>query len=233
MRRVSFDHRELFYFGHGTQASLFGIYPFGKEWWRRWLVLPVWRVGASIRDGIWWLRYRNPFGNHQYHLINTRMEPGYYDYDARILHGCFAMLCEYVEEMGGEMELEKFNRELWTAPDPNEPDGLSARQADRQNEALVLYRWWKYQRPADQKREDELLDLAYSDTRMVSGPLEETVLLGKTIKVRPVTWEYNGPLTPEAREQARDDHHKMELKIADDEQTMLKRLIDIRPGLWT
>src|ERR1700733_10296632 len=42
-----------------------------------------------IKDSIWWLRYRLQ-KKHKYHLIDTKLEPGYYDTDSILLHGCFS-----------------------------------------------------------------------------------------------------------------------------------------------
>jgi hypothetical protein len=85
---------------------------------------------------------------HRYHLIDTKLAPGYYDIDTLVLHGSMALLERYVdEEMGGEQELTRFTNSLRDPAnqDPNAPPGAMSSQADFQEVALELYKWWKYQ----------------------------------------------------------------------------------------
>jgi hypothetical protein len=50
---------------------------------------------ANVRS---WLRYRL-LKRHRYHLVDTGLTPGYYDQDNRMLHACFALLVDYVDEL--------------------------------------------------------------------------------------------------------------------------------------
>jgi hypothetical protein len=45
----------------------------------------------------WWLKYRfHP--SHRYHIINSRLKPGYYDRDYVLLCTSFAILCDFIEK---------------------------------------------------------------------------------------------------------------------------------------
>lgn len=161
-------------------------------------------VRRRCKDAIYWFKYRiQP--RHKYHIVRTGLPPGYYDEDTRILHACMTALCEYVEQgCDGEAELEKFNADL---RDPSShvhgTEELNLEQAKQQEEALAIYRWWKYQKPADEKRQDDALT-EWHDNRDKPGTQER--------------WEAM---------------NEIEAKVAADEQAMLHRLIEIRPTLWT
>jgi hypothetical protein len=112
-------------------------------------------------------------------MIDTGLTPGYCDVDLLMLHGCFSLLCRFVEdEHGGTEALEEFTRELEAHPDPHAPKDASSSQADHQRGAIDLYRWWKIDRPADLKRMDDLTTLLYSNGKrhMSFVPIEGTKL---------------------------------------------------------
>lgn len=139
------------------------------------------------------------------HLIETDLDPnGWHDEDELILYGCMAMLCRYVDFHEGLEALEKFNAELRANPDPNAPEGLCSSQANMQEEAAAIYRWWKIQKPLDEGRREVLLEDCYGDNRAETRTKEKD-----------------------------NEFRKLEKKIADDEQMMLHRLIEIRQSLWT
>jgi hypothetical protein len=162
-------------------------------------------VFCKISEAKNWVLYRVN-AKRMCHVIHTGLEPGYYDEDLLILHGCMAMLCRYIEWHGTEGDMERFNAELRDPThDPSAPMDVKVRQADRQAEALAIYRWWKYEKPAEEKRRDELRHELYG--RHSSTPRGDKVVIEK--------------------------YRALENKIDDDEQKMLHRLIDIRPSLWT
>ncbi len=51
-------------------------------------------IFKTIENGIWWCKYRT---THRYHVINTRLKPGYYETDDLILHSVFVLLQNFVE----------------------------------------------------------------------------------------------------------------------------------------
>ena len=164
----------------------------------------TWPVRDRFSNLIYWFKYRL-MPSHQYHLVRTGLPPGYYDEDTRILHACMRALCEHVEiGHDGEEALDKFNAELRDpATHRNDTGEISVAQAERQEEALAIYRWWKHQKPVEERLKDELTT-DWHDNRGKPGT-----------------------------DQRWADLAAVEKKIADDEQAMLHRLIDIRPSLWT
>lgn len=215
-----------FDFSNSSNAGVFGVSALcgsrgEKQWWRRWLVKPLWRLGNRCHNAKWWLQYRlNP--RHKYHLIDTGLEPGYHDADYLMLHGCFALLCRYVEkEHDGVDSLAEWAAKLQTAPDKNAPEGWQEAQGTREAEVVALYRWWKDGKPADQAEYDRMLHHLYSDPWETYTNDDGQKVFGSRLKYQ------------EGDKEMRDSMWELEAKMQEDEQQMLKRLIDIRGGLWT
>lgn len=216
----------MFHFGWGSRARVFGIDVFGDhkgKFWYDYGVWPIYRAGRSIRDGIWWLRYRLD-RRHKYHLIDTRLEPSYYDIDHLMLHGMFSLLRRYVEEEHDGVEaLENFGRELLAGGPQDFMHEAEACQGNKEMEATALYRWWMETYPAMKKRRNDLTRLLYGGRSHTSFSKVDGADMYQ-IHVRPdegeeVVW--------------RKDLDEIEERIDREEQEMLHRLIDIRGGLWT
>ena len=197
----------------GGSDSFLGISIYGKNdtaWWHKVIIVPIWRVGKKINDFLWQFKYRFVKA-HRYNIIETDLEPGYYDIDTVMLHGMFALLTRYVDhEHDGVVDLERWGEELCF-----KSDGMSAHsshlQGEKELEAVALYRWWHEVRPADHKRCEELLHILYGKRSLLKAtePFD-------TEKVK-----------------LYDEFRALEAKIEDEETEMLHRLIDIRGGLWT
>lgn len=229
------DYKPPFFdFRSSSGARVFGTDVFGGKdgWLKDWIIRPTYRIGNRIHHWLWELRYRNPFGRHQYHMVNTHLEPGYYDCDTLMLHACFSLLRRYVEdECGGPQKMLEWSREL---EDPDNRDrtehGMGAaldHQAHGQNEAVALYHWWMVERPAREDRERQLTDEIYGSKRMRFIPVE-----GNS-KLTQLSSEVVGPLTPEQVEAKQQELFRMMENGPEEDNAMLKRLIDIRGGLWT
>jgi hypothetical protein len=192
-----------------------------KEWWRGAVIRPLWKIGNQMHHARWWLEYRlNP--KHRYHLIDSKLEPGYHDVDTLILHGCFSLLCRYVElEHDGAEKLTEWAERLKTEPDKNAPEGWQTAQGVRESEAVALYRWWKFEKPAEQVEYDRMLNHLYGRKRST-----------KTDANGHKVWSVDEPWT-EADSAMNDEMRALEDKMNRDEQEMLKRLIDVRGSLWT
>jgi hypothetical protein len=109
----------------------------------RWLI-----KASNISD---WLRYRfDP--TRRYHMVNTSLEPNYYDVDTRMLHACMSLLVYYIEEeCGGTAVLDAWNADNECDPDEN------------QAEALEIYRWWTIERTAKHKHDEVWLMKLFGD----------------------------------------------------------------------
>lgn len=183
-----------------------------------------WWLRSNIRDAYWWVRHRiDP--NHRYHVLPTGLKPGYYDIDTLMLHGCMKLLERYVEdEREGEDKLQAWADELL---DPNQQDVFSSKEwcmesGKKEQEALTIYRWWKYQWPEDNKHHDELLTICFGDdTWFEEIPDEHGGICWKEKQHTPEKL-YN-----------KDWLDALVEKIQRDEQEMLIRLVKIRESLWT
>jgi len=114
----------LFDFSSGTMAAAFGVQvhgPHSGKPWHRLAIRPAWKLGNSISRLVWRLRWRfSP--RHRWHVIDTGLKPGPREIGEVMLHGMFALLRRYVEDVCGGVE-----------------------QAEE--EAAALYRWWTCGRP--------------------------------------------------------------------------------------
>lgn len=207
-------------------ATVFGIGVYGRtsdKWWHKAFIRPIYRAGNRVHKVCWALRHRF-VRKHQYHRIDTGLAPGYYDVDHLMLHGMFALLERYVDaEMGGVESIEAFNRDLRERPDPNAPEGIQEAQADRQSEAVILYRWWKQDYPAMLERQAAIMKQLYGDRRRTVFEKAEGTELTRVL-IRP----FEGAEVDLGREL-----EELEERIDREEQEMLHRLIDIRRSLWT
>jgi hypothetical protein len=166
-----------------------------------WLYHAVRRV-KDIRN---WFRYRlHP--KHHYHIVRTGLSPGYYDQDTRMLHACMALLADWIEENGGVDHIVNWSAELCAATNASTQE-VNIRQADIQDEALAIHRWWTVERPEAERDKEKALDDWYGwqgDKGQDESPKGER-------------WEVLNAL---------------EEKLAEDDQAYLHRLIEIRPSLW-
>lgn len=221
----SWWHMNVLSVGGGSSDVLFGVKIYGNRHFRTpWFRATVWRayrLANRLHRARYWVHYRiNP--RMKFHLIRTGLEPGYYDYDTRIMHGCFAMLKEYVEEMGGDKQIEAFNADLRDPEkDPHAPAEAKIGQADRQSEAVAIYRWWTVEKPADEARRGEMLMQLYGKKKLETRPAGNGLH-----EILPTRFS-------EDEVALHDQFRALEQKIDDDEQAYLHRLIKIRPSLWT
>lgn len=164
---------------------------------------------------------------YQYHLVRTGLKPGYYDQDYRLLHANFALLVDYVDEVHGifgedkapEDYFDERVKDLRETPDPFAPDGLCAGQADSEDEAVKLYRWWKFERPANHERLDKWCQTLFG------GQWESWV-------------DEQGHhccgirTPPDTSMGTQHEYWDYERQLGVDDQRNLHRLIDIRRSLW-
>lgn len=213
----------------GSSDVLFGIKIYGNRFYREpWFqatVVRAYRMARRIHAAKMWFYYRLAKDGRKCWEVQTGLEPGYYDCDTLMLNGCMGLLCRYVEdECGGDQGLEKFTQELQEpGSEGHGPRECVEAQAKSQSEAITIYRWWKVQRPADQKRRDYLLTELYGkENRMKTIP----VMGGNLHQV--IFDPFKGDEVS-----MHDEFRALENKIDRDEEEMLLRLIQIRTSLWT
>lgn len=150
---------------NSSEAVVFGQKVYGGGPNAKPIIRRVAKWFSRINNIKYWIRYRTQ-RKHMYHLIDTKLKPGYYDYDYRMLHGCMSLLCDYVENRyGGSEKLREHIKSL--EPTGQERGGDWEREmlqscADLDSKALEVYVWWKDIRPSEHQREADLLDSIYS-----------------------------------------------------------------------
>jgi hypothetical protein len=211
-----FDHHVVF------GIDYYGSRHYGTWWWTMTVGNALDIKNRLLRISRW---FRCRFSRrYRHHVIYTGLEPGWWDIDTIMLNGMFALLDRYVEwENDGPEKMRKWAAELRESEAANK-DGMAvsyARQASVDEEAASLYEWWHVTRPAEQARRDWLLDRLYGHGR---SWFEPAVNGFHEMKFRPF----------EGDEIAlHEEMRALEEKMEEDEQRNLRRLIDIRRGLWT
>ena len=118
-------------------------------------------------------------------VINTGLEPGYYDIDELMLHGCFALLCRYIEdEQDGAEALQNFIESIRN-------DEYTERQVASDTEALSLYHWWKVERPENLSNLDKLyINSDFNEFNNLENKIleDEQVNLKRLIDIRRALW---------------------------------------------
>ncbi len=122
---------------------------------------------------------------------------GWCDIVNRMPYAMFNMLIDYVEkELGGPEETQKFIDELKSREGP-------PHQIHTMEEALRIYKWWKVDRIAKLKAQDDI----YTEWYLKIHSSEGKVLFDKM--------------------------HEEEEAFENELDDMLKAMVDIRRGLWT
>ena len=131
-----------------------------------------------IKDKYWWLRWRTC---DKYHVVNTGLEPGYYDKDFQMQCAMMSLLEDYVEKELPAISCDKYNT-------PQEAGiahldweiGLqdSPSQAEAAKEVKQIYLWWK-----------EHKERIYEDDYELPSVDEElTEMLVRLVRIRRCLW---------------------------------------------
>jgi len=208
-----------------------------------WIVrtMPGWFSvkGMQLWDVKMWFRYRFQ-KRHKYHLVDTRLEPNYYETETRMLHAMFSLLVDHVESEKAQLHylsLEKgddrpspsiaglahLDWEITLThdeyPDPK-LKGKATPQAIYAKKIKKLYVWWTETRP---NRMDPMDDRLFDDESFSKDKNKDI-------------WEIMARRTPEQKKKASDAYRKREA-IEEAQQMedtkMMIRLIKVRHSLWT
>lgn len=182
----------------------------------------------------------------RFHVVDTGLEPGYYDKDTLILHGAFSILVDYVEQEVAWMEVifdkEAMKKELgWRYYLPR-----LFRPEYRNREAGLKHLDWEAtldsedlhpneQSPDQAKRARELkaLYLWWTEERPkreeLEYPLDDTIGLDSLSQ----KWKKANPDKDEAISKWARNSHIQEEAWAQEDTMMLIKLIKLRRGMWT
>lgn len=93
-----------------------------------------WAFFRFLRNTKWWFLHRTFY---RFHVLNLKLEPGYYDIDIRLLYACFSLLEDFMEkEKPGETidwSYDEEHKNAW-------------------KEMNDLYLWWKNRKNSEIKK---------------------------------------------------------------------------------
>lgn len=179
----------------------------------RWTV-PVYRVFSAISNAKYAVKYRLFPTRYR---IKTGLPPGYHDPRSLLLPACMAVLGRYIDEMGVLDAIADFNAEL--------RGELEHSQADNQEAAAEIWRWWTVTLPADKARREDMIHRLFGD-RDGEKMFEPDPDNPKILIFVPPKWN-------DEEKEMEKDLRALEKKISEDKRQMLHRLVDIRESLWT
>jgi len=174
-----------------------------------------------IRNANYWFKYRF-INEHKYNLVDTGLEPGYYEVDERMFHACFNLLVQFIEEETSWKHLICSDKEMKKRP------------------------WWMTLKRYCRKNR---VKLGLGHLEWAQGLAVEMDENGDNVFDSPLQINYPGSQGWAAKEMKelyfwykeiypkRWSNTKYMYNLDDfyhEEQTnMLKRLIDVRGRLWT
>lgn len=188
-------------------------------------------VIAKYKNIVDWCRYRTL---RKYHIVDTKLEPGYHESDTLVMHSVFSILVDFVEMQKAWMYViffteeyddvysklswfEKYFRNFRSAQygikylnwEITETRG---RQSEAAQEILDLYTWWTVTRP---QRVDPFA-IYHIDTFVIDSLISKK----SEEELKKVSAQYK-------------NIHKLEDKYEKEDEKMLIRLIKVRKSLWT
>ena len=186
-------------------------------------------VIAEFKNISDWCIYRTV---RKYHIVDTKLEPGYHESDTLVMHSVFSILVDFVEMQKAwmyviteeyddvysklswfERDFRKFRSVQYGIAYLNwEITETSGRQSEAAQEILDLYTWWTLTRP---QRVDPFA-IYHIDTfaidSLISKKSEE--------ELKKVSAQYK-------------NIQKLEDKYEKEDEKMMIRLIKVRKSLWT
>lgn len=201
------------------------------DWWREYLVWPKNKVQQFFR-------YRL---KDRYHVVNTGLEPGYYDTDTRMINAAFQLLVDYVElelaamhaaaeeSVASESTHSFYGRikKFRAKQERNAADGLAYLDWEINESAGAHIAIGNYTQ-ADAAKEKKFLYLWWTKYRPERAELYKT----------PLIWygpDYD-PNKPVFSQDCGYQYHlvqQLERFYEDEDTEMLHRLMNIRKRLWS
>ena len=121
---------------HSSECKIFGINYFSSEGITKKILKPFYCTFHFCSDISYWFKYRF-IKSHQYHIVRTKLTPGYYDVDEIMFQSCFTLLGRFVEEELGTQEHEDSYR------------GYRLHSTvEQEKTAIDLWYWFNYELPA-------------------------------------------------------------------------------------
>jgi len=202
-------------------------------------------VFSSLSRIAWSIRYRTVC---KYHLVNTKLNPGYHEIDERMLHANFELIVDYVEiECANMADITDMARRITERGWKNAylPKIMKVKEF-RSRELGMQHLEWEttlaspsldeMSRSPDQAaRAVQVIILytwwkdIYPNREALESPDRGSVGLGFLSQ----KWKKENPEMSEKIQQWSIDSHTQELEWDKEEEEMLIALMKIRKGLWT
>jgi len=202
-------------------------------------------VYGDLSHIAWAIRYRTV---RKYHLVDTKLNPGYHEIDTRMLHANFELLVDYVEIECANMA-EVADRAELTAPRGWRGDWfprVAKIKEGRSRELGMQHLNWETtlasptlnvnERSPDQAARAVQVIILYTwwkDVYPNREMLESPDRNGVGLEFLSAKWKKENPEMDEKIRQWSINSHIQELEWDKEEEEMLIALMRIRKGLWT
>ena len=200
-------------------------------------------VFASLSRIAWSIRYRTV---RKYHLVNTKLNPGYHEIDTRMLHANFELLVDYVEIECANMADINDRARLPAPPGGWLPRIMKVKEF-RSRELGMKHLEWEttlssptlpeLDRSPDQAaRAVQVIILytwwkdIYPNRKALEAPDRGD---GVGLEFLSRKWQKANPEMNKKIHQWSIDSHTQEVEWDKEEEEMLMALMKIRKGLWT
>jgi len=156
-------------------------------WWYenvRWPLRNSW-----ISEVYWWVQHRiNP--KHRYHIVKTKLPPGYHEVETRMFYAMFQLFAEFMEhQLKNPHVVWQYDESVfedWMIED--DPEGVK-REIESRNktwkEMNDLNTWWTVTFPALEKEMEE--DYSIEGEEKFEEEIEKMMI--RLIKVRRILWD--------------------------------------------
>jgi len=188
--------------------------------------LMYWRVYRHIEDNYFNVIWYRIFG-HKHHIIKTGLKPApWYDVDSRMLYGIMSLVTWFVENDMRKWSKEEREEEMKRI---DSEDGGEKSFKDclfdqwaKEDAVIEIYDWWKNY-PNREKENAEILS-AWARFGDQFKDNEEDFLGNRSRMTKEQEKEYDRLF---------DVHDELEKKLAEEEDEMLKRAVELRAYMWS
>ena len=194
-----------------------------------------WKVHNFIRDSFFNPIWFSVFG-HKHHIVKTKLTPApWYDVDTRMLYSVMALVEWYVEnDMQLWSDAERKSEIDRIKNDGSNDDNLFGgrkteldiinEQFKNQDDILAIYGWWKNY----ENRQKEISESLHNWHEYVVGLNDKGDVLSFFDSLNTMTDE-------KKKEETRLNNimSDLERKLSEEEQSMLKKAVELRYSMWS
>ena len=198
-----------------------------KDWWEH---RRYWKISRMWYDLWYWIRCHT---YNRYHILDMSDKTNGWDWgwqepDSQLLYASMAIMVKHVENKYAVDEKSlpyESDHQLFLIKEAiDKEDHQLVSEEQTQAELLTIYKWWKYERAADLKLQDEAMDAhcaKYPIKRLVEKVTEEGTF-----------YKWADEQSPEQKAEMTMIYN-WENDLYQKDTDMLQRLVAIRARLWT